>query len=280
MNQYFSINRFWMLFRKEFSERIPTMTKVAVIFSLILVAGWLLSILLSMTSSMFSMLVKGRFAYLLIVTLVMTIFSPLILYYSTNNRKKGIDYITLPASFNEKFVSMLLNTLIIFPLIVISSILATDLIISTIHPTLVNGSIIFSNEIWSIWNISNISNISDIPIDIHISVAGRISLQVITGYSLFLFCNALYRRNKTLKSIISILVFYSIIGLISSSITYLAFKGEFENGIIESSMNILSDSDSINKLKQLQLISDIFSYGVIPIAALTGAYIKMKRQQY
>ena len=172
MNQYFSINRFWMLFRKEFSERIHTMAKVAIIFSLILVAAWLISILLSMAVHSSSIMhVQGRFNYLLSVTVIMVIFSPLILYYRINNRKKGIDYITLPASFNEKFVSMLLNTLIVFPLVIILSILATDLIISTIHPTLFNGSIIFSD---------NIIGLSNVPDNTLISTAGKVSFSLIT----------------------------------------------------------------------------------------------------
>jgi len=272
MNQHFNINRFGKLFKKEFSERISNILTISAIFSIILIIWWFIAFLIHMTGNPITSGPQSRAVYLLIVIILMVIVSPLILYYRCNHRKKGIDYITLPASFNEKFLSMLIHTLILFPVMIGFSVLATDLIISALNPAVFNGSIIFSNDVLGTQNM---------PDGVHISVAGKTTLSIITGYFLFLFCNALYKRNKTLKSIISILIFYSVLGLIIGFISYQFLQGEFGYTIIgNTNINITGNPDLFDKIKQVQLFSDIITHGLLPIAAVTGAYFKMKRQQY
>ena len=268
MNQYFDINRFGKLFKKEFSERISTILTISVIFSIILMLWWFITFLVHMTGNPSTSAPESRATYLFIVVVLMVVSSPLILYYRCNHRKRGVDYITLPASFNEKFVSMLIHTLIIFPITIGLSILATDLVICTINPAVFNGSILLSGLFGAIWDYNSIEALWNI----------------FTAFALFLLCNAVYKKNKTVKSIFSILLFYLVVAIIISTLAY-AIYGQWININITGSININMDyteatSELHERIKPFNTTVTVLLRYLLPVAAFTGAYFKIKRQQY
>ena len=265
MNQYFNINRFGKLFKKEFSERIPTIITISVIFSLILTLWWFIAFLVHFTGSSSTSGPESRAVYLLLVVILMVISAPLILYYRCNHRRKGVDYITLPASFNEKFVSMLIHTLILFPIAIGICVLATDFVISTLNPEIFNGSIL-SSGLLATWDYKSFGTLWSIFII----------------FTLFLFCNAIYKKNKTIKSIFSILLFFLIISIGTSVLAYILFH-QWIGVNMDGNMNVtLIDGiyDLRERTKPFNITVTILLKYLMPVAAIVGSYFKMKRQQY
>jgi len=259
MNQHFNITRFTKLFKKEFSERISTIITISAIFSIILMIWWLITFLLHLTGDYTSAGSNSRAGYLLGVFIFSVISSPLILYSKTNHRKKGVDYITLPASFNEKFVSMLINSLIVFPILVGATVITADLIISTLSPAIFNGSILFSGSLGNIWNFRLIDT----------------GWSIFSLFTLFLLCNAIYRRSKTVKTIFSILLFYLMVSIIIGVLVQILFHQQTDFTL--GGPNILALKESI---KPFEITVKVLLVYLLPIAAITGSYFKMKNQQY
>ena len=266
MNQHFNITRFGKLFKKEFSERISTIITISVIFAIIFVIWWIIALLIHMTGTHASSSPNSRAFYLFCALCLTVIFSPLILYYRANHRKKGIDYITLPASFNEKFVSMLIHMLIIFPIAVGVSMITVDLILSTLSPAIFDGSILFSGILakfeinryvfYSFWTIFSM-------------------------FSLFLLCNAIYRRNKTVKSIFSILLFYLMSSIIVGCLTYTLFHQWIDISIINNpSLYDYRYVELKEHIKPFVFTMKMLFVYILPVSAIAGSYFKMKNQQY
>ena len=264
MNQYFNITRFGKLFKKEFSERISTIATISVIFSIILILWWFIAFLIHMTGTPTTSGAESRAVYLFVVVVLMVISSPLILYYRSNHRKKGVDYIILPASFNEKFLSMLIHTLILFPVMIGLSVMITDLVICTLNPAIFNGSILSSGLLSTIWNSNSI----------------EVGWSIFSAFSLFLLCNAIYKRNKTVKSIFSILLFYLVISIIISTLAYAIYNQWVGINMVGNINSVEILSDLHERIKPFEITVKVLLKYLLPIAAMVGSYFKMKRQQY
>ena len=264
MNQHFNINRFGKFFKKEFSERISNILTISAIFSIILIIWWFIAFLIHMTGSPSTSDPESRAVYLFIVIVLMIIASPLILYYRCNHRRRGVDYITLPASFNEKFVSMLIHTLILFPVMIGFSVLATDFVISTLNPAIFNGSILSSGLLSTIWDSKSV----------------EVLWSIFSAFALFLFCNAVYKKNKTVKSIFSILLFYLLVSIIISVVAYAIYDQWVGINMVGNINSIEIMSDLHERVKPFEITVKVLLKYLLPVAAMVGSYFKMKRQQY
>jgi hypothetical protein len=266
MNEIFNKNRFFKLVRKEFSERTPIIIKIAAIFSLIL-AGYWLSVLIFNGSPVSA---SSRNSYLFLATFITMLIAPFNLYRSCNHPKKGIDYVVLPASVTEKYLSMLTNTVIFLPLITFGSILITDTILATISSKLFPGYI-----------ISEMANYEK-PFE-------NIFEALILQFGC-IFGNFLFQKNKVLKTILSGAGLYIALALILVFLITIVFKDDFQtmqNMKMTIKVENLSD---INKIPGFESIGSILKgfyysfmvifYGIFPIAFLTGTFYKMKTQQY
>lgn len=266
MNEIFNRNRYFKLVKKEFSERAPMIFKIAAIFSLMLAAFWVSMLIFDGNP----VNAQARAKYLFIATFITMIIAPYNLYRSYNHPKKGIDYVLLPASVTEKFLSMLSNTVIFLPVITFLSIMAVDSILATLTPKMFTGYIFSA--------IAGYEKPFENIIEAIILQFGCI------------FGNFLYRKNKVFKTMLSGAGLYMGLALILVFLITVVFKSDFQTmqnmnmsihiGNI-SDLNNLKGYESVGSIiKSFYYASLVLFYGVFPVAFLAGTYYKMKTQQY
>jgi len=268
MNEIFSSDRFFKLLKKELTERVPMIVKMAGTFSLLLVGYWVSILIFDSGASS----ATSRATYSFFATFITMVIAPFNLYKSYNHPKKGIDYILLPASVTEKYLSMLINTVIILPLITFCAILFTDTIISTLSPSLFSG--------YAINSVLNTQGILESIADALIFQQGCI------------FGNFLFKKNKVSKTILSGAVIYLALALIVVFFLTVVVRDQFIN-IDTTNTHIVIGQNSLSQLgklgsadglggaiKALYYFALTTLYVFMPIGFLYGTFYKMKTQQY
>ncbi|MDP3452532.1 MAG: hypothetical protein Q8R90_06210 [Bacteroidales bacterium] len=266
MKIHFNINRFGKLLSKELRERTPFIVKMVGIMSLILVGIWLTSMFFVRGSAV---PMEARTTYLYIAVLITALSAPFSMYKNYNHPKKGIDYVTLPASIEEKFLSMLLISTVILPAIAFISIAFTDTFISIISPSMFSGLMITEPDFYTKMN-GSVSDLIIIPL-------------------LCLLGNLLFRGNKIVKTVLSIIATYIIFIMIIAFIFLYVYKDQietlqnFELQIRVDNLYDLFRSEYFAPYPGLKIsvgiLALLYNFG-FPIGALTAAYYRMKKLQY
>lgn len=129
MNDIFDWTRFCKVVRNDIMNIWPRAGKLMMLIAAVPVAIWLLQTLTSTDGSM-----SAEFRWMVIegVIILFGIFFPSTMYYSCNRPKQGIRFAMLPASHLEKYLSMLLNCLIVAPLILLIGIVLCDTLLTLI----------------------------------------------------------------------------------------------------------------------------------------------------
>ncbi|PKP38568.1 MAG: hypothetical protein CVT97_01185 [Bacteroidetes bacterium HGW-Bacteroidetes-14] len=266
MNEFFDINRFFKLVRKEYSERLPVILKIAVIFSLLLIGFWV-SVIVFNGSEVSA---QARVLYIYAATFLSMLMAPFNLYKSYNHPKKGIDYIVLPASAMEKFLSMLLNSVIVLPLATFLGVLLADTLIATVNPSLFEG-----------FAIAKLGTLG--------VVAEKYGEAVIIQLG-FIFGNFLFIKNKVFKTLMSAAGLYILFAMVIMLLLTTVFKSDFEalqNMNTSIKVESISELGNITGSEGLTSLLKGFYYSVVvifyvicPVAFLGGTFYKMKTQQY
>lgn len=266
MNEIFSSNRFFKLLKKEVTERVPMIIKIAGIFSILLLSYWLTILLFN--GDPVSM--NPRIVYLRFATFLTMVIAPFNLYKNYNHPKKGVDYVILPASVTEKFLSMLTNTVIVLPLITFTSVLLVDSVLSTITPSVFPGY-----SVIGLWEFEK--------------TFGGLFAALIFQLGC-IFGNFVFKKNKIFKTMSSGAGLYIALALIVVFLLSVLFKEQFvtlqnTHSVIKitnfSQIGSLSgDGTMYGFLKGLQYFFYVLFYGIFPAGFLTGTFYKMKTQQY
>jgi len=266
MNDFFSINRYYKLLKKELTERSSVLIKIAGIFSLLIFGYWLSILLFNMQP----LGINFRSNYIFFATFISMVIAPFNLYKDYNHSKRGIDYVMLPASVSEKFLSMTSITVIILPLIVFFSILLTDTILSAITPSIFTGNL-----------ISNLWNNEDL-------------LSKVVNYLIIqqgcIFGNFLFRTNKIFKTLFTGAGLYIALALIMVFMLTVLFKEQMDTlSNMNTQIKVNKFSELINQgtsgelagiLKGVYNFAMVTIYGIFPTVFITGTIYKMKTQQY
>lgn len=186
MNEFFDINRFFKLVKKESSERFHMMLKVSAIFAALLAGYWLSIIVFGSADASSS--ASSRASFIFFAAVLSMLIAPFNLYKSYNHRKGGIDYVLLPASVTEKYISMLINSVILLPLLTFCSLLIVDTAISSITPDIFKG--------FAISNLELGDKIAKGFVEALIMQLG------------FIYCNLLFRKYKVTKTLLATLSLY------------------------------------------------------------------------
>lgn len=148
MNNIFDIQRFGKVlvndFKTKYKTKFFTITGIAFypfVFVLLSIFDWDLFILGSHIRHALTMTI-GAFSILL---------APFILYGNVNKRKRGTDYIMLPASAFEKYLSMLIMCIVVAPVTTVAACYLVDTVAATIFPNILPGYSV--NMIKIEWNI-------------------------------------------------------------------------------------------------------------------------------
>ncbi|MCK9629088.1 MAG: hypothetical protein M0R37_10920 [Bacteroidales bacterium] len=264
MKDNFSFKRYQMLLTKELKERSSIILKLAGIMSLVIFGIWLTSILITGGKEISPLFRFGMMSTLLVVAMII---APFNLYKSYNHPKKGIDFALLPASVCEKYLSMLTIVVIITPLVIILSLVLTDIFLSLITPSVFPGFAFNANNLGKI----DISSIYEIFI-----------LQ--WG---FIFGNFLFKKSKVTKSIFTAIGIYLVLGLILASTVKVVYAEEINQmasfSVQINSLDDLLNSPVLEKVPAMRLVMySIYAitYFIIPVGSLSGTFLKMKNQQY
>jgi len=241
MNKYFDFKRFIKLLKMELSEKMSIILKFAAVTCLIIIVLWLLNKLFGNVS----IPISERINYFLLSCIVTLFAAPFILYKNHNNPKKGISYASLPVSVNEKYVSMIINT-IIMPATVLISLLCIDSIMILIDTCNFSESLFFSehffNEMWQ----------EDLLI-------------VLSMQPVFIFGNCFFIKNKEIKTGLSIasiyVVFFVAYLLLMKYADFHYTEWVFSNRII------------IDKVVKWGFVS-------FNLCFLVASYFRIKTQQY
>ncbi len=267
MKTTFNITRFGKLFKKEFVERAPLIFKMMAVISLILIGIWLTSNLFAFgTDYIFQP--KSRLNFIYLIVYVTAVVSPFAFYSDFNDTKKGLDYISLPASISEKFLSMFVLSLIIIPVIAFITVMFADTTIAIICPTIISG-FIFSDNLFFSKLLYSIPDLFILP-------------------SMCFLGNLVFRKNKVVKTSLSVAGVYILLSAILLFVfQYLLHKevSTYGSNFIYRLDNLINiyQSDPIERFPVMKfaigVMALLWNFG-IPAAALTGAYYRIKNIQY
>lgn len=137
MNNIFNFNRFGKVLvndlKTKYITKFFTITGIA-LFPFVFV-------LISFFRSDVPVYMEGDLRCFLIFLFgtVFMFLAPFIIYGNVNRRKRGTDYIMLPASSFEKYLSMLLVCIVVVPVTAIAACFAVDAVAATIFPSVIRG---------------------------------------------------------------------------------------------------------------------------------------------
>ena len=117
MNNTFEWSRFCKVVRKDFSNIWQNAGTSLLIITLLPILAWLLWWALSGIEEMPAIVPEVRWCFIAGSVLLAAIVSPSRMYRTANLQKEGIYFAMLPASKLEKYLSMLLFTIVVCPLL-------------------------------------------------------------------------------------------------------------------------------------------------------------------
>ena len=137
MNNIFNFNRFGKVLvndlKTKYITKFFTITGIA-FFPFVFV-------LISFFRSDVPVYMEGdlRCLFTFVIGGISMLLAPFIIYGNVNRRKRGTDYIMLPASSFEKYLSMLLVCIVVVPVTAIAACFAVDAVAATIFPSVIRG---------------------------------------------------------------------------------------------------------------------------------------------
>lgn len=263
MNNIFSFNRFAKLLKKEFYEYFQRFGSTLLVFLSFIIVAWGISLLLD--DGGFDITTRRTGMYIL--TYVIAILSPFVLYGYANHPKKGIYYALLPASSFEKFLSSVIYTAILTPVLFLFSAVLLDSLLLLIKSPSWSVSLISGLEASSLW---------------------QVYLNLIQIVALFLFANMLFKKQKITKSLLSMIGIIIIISIIVSKVVeHVGIDAFFISDITTGNIGEISGNIAIASRGYLtEILQPWFRHFLtvinilIPVGALTGTFFKIKTQKY
>ncbi len=204
MSNIFNTSRFGKLILSDANKYMSRYFGTFMIFLLMMPVIWAFNVFVGDTISP-----SSRFNTIMALTVVTALIAPFRAYSSVNNKKWGVDFVMLPASSLEKFLVMLLMTVVIIPFMFITLSVVIDYFLY-ILPLKTYAS---SFPIYKLFSIGTLKYLG------YLTLAMSISL----------FGNMFFRRNKMFKTILSTFIFM----IIFSTIAAVYFKGKIK--LIENS---------------------------------------------
>jgi len=233
MNQIFNFNRFWNFFK--YDTLRSSRSNATKLFSFIVapVCAWIISGLIGFI--FFSnWTVVGQTGRTIAFCIESAIF---FIYYSANaygfltEKQEGTSWIMIPASVTEKYVTMLLNVLIIAPYVFIVGTLGLDFLYSVIVPNS-GGAVIgfLKDAIAAPAALAETLSADVSPVSMSkFSIYSMIVPSSWTGSLVFLLGGICFKKSKIAKTILCYIAASIILSSITAGITTMLPSGSFEN---------------------------------------------------
>ena len=136
MNEKFNFNRFWTYFKYDLKQMWRNHSKAAIVIGGSIAFLYVIWVLFSLvfTQKWQAPSIEVRFALLTIAFTVLEFYQTRTYGYLTE-KKAGSSWLMIPASRTEKFVSMLLMTLVVIPIFFFAVYFLIDGVLSLVDPT-------------------------------------------------------------------------------------------------------------------------------------------------
>lgn len=140
---------------------------------------------------------------------VVELIAPSKLYGKITDRRYGTDWLLVPASTLEKFVSMLIILCIVLPLAMCIALLLSDTVLALIFPARYGGSIFSLLHGINIFNLE----LSDEPeLAVHMNLFAIIAFSWILNILIYALGAVVFKKSKVAKTILSMCIISAICG--------------------------------------------------------------------
>lgn len=226
-SEVFNGSRFWTYFKYDLAQMWRNHVKAAILIGF---SGLILYILGIAFNAIFNSVWQApgfgaRFTIFLLACFALELYQTRTYGYLTN-RRKGSSWLMIPASAFEKWLSMMLLTLVVIPVAFLGTYTIIDGILALADPTYgqvlikaagefiekTNNALVVANEEYSTtWNL------------------GFMAMPVFAGYICnflyFLLCGISFKRNKILWAFIILFIASTVLSLV---LTSLGLQGNYE----------------------------------------------------
>lgn len=217
---FFDFQRFWTYFKYDFKQMGRNHVKAAIGFGF---AGLIVYFLVVLFNLIFNGTWQGpggesRWAVFVLACIALPFYYTRTYGYLTDKRK-GSAWLMLPASTFEKWLSMMLLSLILLPVLFFASSFFVDWLICLLDPTVgksmistltgkasdINSELVILNETYSTsWGIG--------------SIAWPVAMSFLSNLLYFLLCGLCFKRNKILGAIAVSIGISMVLSLIFSGL--------------------------------------------------------------
>lgn len=214
----FDFGRFWNYFQYDLKQMWRNHSKPALFIGgmeLILYVVWVL-IALVFTGHWTGPVLAARIALLTVAFTILELYQTRTYGYLTD-RQKGSAWLMIPASRLEKYVSMMLITLIVIPVLFIVVYLCVDALLALVDPTV--GKSILGVAFGGFQELGDFVRISGAPVDIF--SMGWFCTYWIVGifcnFLYFLLCGISFKRYKILGGIAILFGFSILLSIVAGT---------------------------------------------------------------
>lgn len=220
MNNTFDWNRFCKVVNKDFRNLWPTFGPTMIVLASLPFAVWLLALVIN---SNFVIAPNFRVVMIMMFSSFAAVMLPSRLYRTMNLRNEGIYYAMLPASKLEKFLSMLLFTFIVAPVVTYLGSMVIDIILR-LMPT---GA--YHQWLWQ--GDGGFPLFTTIPMDDETMPGFHSWLLTAATYSgllsspaIFLFAATLFKKHKVLYTFLILYLLEFVLSVIAIPVGVALFK--------------------------------------------------------
>lgn len=208
--------------------------------------------------------IEARAVVFCIITFLLVLTYPANVYGFITEKKAGTTFLMIPASLTEKFVSMILNTVLVLPVSFAFIYLMTDAVLTAIFPD-TGGALIasFTGVLTEVMTLLQNGAM-------HLSIFSLI-MNFISNILFFLLCAITFRKHKVLYPILILIGIQMLIGLFAGVFMFM------NTDCIDLWFNQFIDNpDSlISMLSAYNVVSAIFNIIVI-LALGTAVFYRLK----
>ena len=272
MNETFNFKRFWTYFKYDLRQMWRNHAKAAILIG---GSGAILYILWVLFSLVFTQQWNAS-PFLARVIMLGVAFAILEFYQARTyghltEKKAGSNWLMIPASRAEKFVSMLLMTIVVIPVLFFAVYLLIDGFLSLVDPTF--GQSILNAVFHGADDLSGIMNDIRLESPISFTSGTMVYLTLISlfcNFMYFLLCGICFKKNKIVGAIGILFLLSTVMSLLSA-----AFVPHLATGL----MNNVSEGEVAQFVVNVLNGSTVFST-LLTIGLGWGIWYRIKTLQH
>lgn len=242
MNNVFSWDRFCKVVHKDFSNIWQHVGSTLLIITLLPIAAWLLWLAINSMTPVGNIPAEVRWGFIIGCACFVSIMVPSRMYRTCNVNKEGIYFAMLPASKLEKYLSMVLFSVIVCPLLSLCGGIVLDLLLTLLpfgpykdwiwQPTMLD-------LVRESYDIAAATNSEEFLVYSKWLKPARIVALCIVAYlgscATFLFTNTIFKKHKVLMTFLWIWLIEFAIQLIATPVFgFLAINDDWMSSLLDS----------------------------------------------